>query len=437
MKAINPDASNKVPKNVIPIRNGRILHASADLDAYGGDWILLKHGADHFPGYADAPLKFVDQSPQLTDAQYDAAGVLPIDTGRQRFDHHRAEGRLPDSSAVKLVCEYVGVSDPATLAIAEEIHYGDNNPGISNTQLGGLVKSANHSLKRGGLEIAKWLYQALDVLHSQLTMHFLEGEGEKSGLTYFEAMVEGNWFKKDTQYVPHIRKLLNASIKWSSNPGSTPDSDRTYYTELDFIIRAMQRNGKGDEEICLWLDKTIRFLIADQVLFEKALKVVAENRNKRSVRALFDSGVGSIAYCMLHTDNPMSLSAANFSEFDLTGIRNHKGQVQIFLQRKTRLSLDTLVAMIRSMDADPATRAKLDWQDLMKDGIHPAAPNWHYDRKTKRLFNGSNTHPGVPPTQLESRDIAEAMINAFHPEQIERWMTAHKITVPTNVAIAA
>lgn len=425
---INPDPANKTPKTVIPIKNAVILHTSPDFDAYGGYYFAQRFGTAHFPGVDEAPMKFVDKSPQMADSQYDAAGVLPFDTGYGRFDHHRPNGRIPDSSTVKLVCEYMGVTDQAMLSIAEEIHWGDNNRGVTDTQIGGLIKSANRNSPSSRVTVySEFVVPALDAIHKQLSWNFSSTNSEASALAFLEGMIQSGWIKTE-KLQERMRRMFKASGERSEGAGQTGDSERTFLTEIDFIVRCFQRNGVEQKDIFTWLRTPVNMIKADEALFEKALDEVRGNPNKLSIDARMPDGDERIWGSFIRSDNPMILRAANFCQQDVVAIRNKRNQTQIMLSHKTGLTLDSLTAMIRWLEAPQDARQTLEWNDLMKDGIHEAAPNWYYERKRGQLFNGSLTHPGMKPTSIGAQGIVDAMNHAFHPKRIARWQSDRKIT---------
>lgn len=76
-------------------------------------WLLREFGRDAFPGIEKAKLEFWNQVPPgKTADQYEADGVLLIDIGGGKFDHHQEEHhRDLQTCATSLVAQHLGVAD--------------------------------------------------------------------------------------------------------------------------------------------------------------------------------------------------------------------------------------------------------------------------------------------------------------------------------------
>ncbi len=443
MSAIRVIPENATPQAVIPI-NEIVLHTFGDADAFVGAYLVKRNGELHFPGAANATVRFVDQGANLGNATYDRMKILPIDTGYGRFDHHLPKGRIKDSSSVKLVSEYLGVSSPAMLCIAEEIHWGDNNRGVPDTKFGGLIKAINRNMPCAGNVIMNWLYPALDILERQLAMNYSAVANELGALEYLRGLMADE--RHNAHYrTPEIQKrlveLFTESNKRALDPSIEDSRGQTFFTEIDFVVRALQRCGKPNDEIFKWISLPINALALDQALFNRALGEMATASNHWAIDARSRDGDLQIAASLVRTDNLAILRAANSSRMknlcrrDIIAVYNTRGNVMIALNNRS-LTLDTVVAMIRWTDADEDTRDKLDWNDLMKDGEHSAAPNWHYERDRGQLFCGSPTHPGVKPTRIAPQGVIDAMTYGFHPALIDKWQTRRGIPTKSQQDVA-
>lgn len=400
-----------------------LAHTNAHPDEAFGIWCGRKHGMKHFPGIDTAVMKSVDKSPELTDAEYDAKGILPFGCGMGRFDDHCATGRLPNTSTAMLVMRYLGVTDKATLAIGNEVHWCDTNAGVLNTQLAELVKAAYRTMPGKDGIIMPIMMKVFEALYEQLTMNYSEGRSEHGALNYFESYVKSGIFK-DPAHQKRVRTMLQKSAEAKNKPGS----GRTFYTDLDFIVRAMQRTGVPQADIGEFMRFAFTTLEADLIMFDKALEGVDKEKNQFTAPAKSGQREGNLQCVMVHTDNRMTLRAANWRHKQLTVIRNSKGQVQIFIDRKTGLTLDTVMAMIRWMETPVHERTKLNWHDLATtSGSHPTAPHWYYNREHAQIFNGSDTHPGEKATELASQAFIEINRHAFHPANINKWQFMHGV----------
>lgn len=79
-------------------------------------FLLYEFGESQFPGISKAGLKFWTALPEgKTAAGLEAEGVLAIDLGGGRFDHHVAAGQKKTESAATLIAKHLGVVDKSEL----------------------------------------------------------------------------------------------------------------------------------------------------------------------------------------------------------------------------------------------------------------------------------------------------------------------------------
>ena len=255
---------------------------------------------------------------------------------------------------------------------------------------------------------------ALDAIHTRLTMKYATGPSELGIKDFFVTAVKNKVFP-NKEVIERVRQLLDRSLERQTES----------VTELDYIVRALQRCSVTANDTYEWARFAFDALKHDQELFQEALEIVGQRKNM-----LENVQVGDrmMTVTLVHTDNPMALRASNYRRRPLTLIRNSRGQVQIIADPKKNLRLDTLMAMIRWMETPENERARLDWSDLTtKDGIHPTAPNWFYNRSKGQIFNGSQTHPGVKATEIHSQNFIEMIRHAFCGRGIGIWTGLRKI----------
>ena len=321
--------------------------------------------------------------------------------------------------------DYLEVTEEATLKIGKEAHWCDNNPGVSSTQLANIIKSFHRPFPAKTDLMLKWAGEAFDALRYQLNMPFVGEGGEYTVLTYFQAMVEKGWYKDRACNTGRIVRLLETSIKNSK----ANSSERTYYTELNFIVQAMQRSGRTHAHVYEWLTTAFNCMTKDEVLFNEALKEVGEKRSRYTVSIKPANGEHPyLRMCFLHTDNPMALAAANFARQQIVVLRNTQNQVQIFIDKRSGHNLDVVIGMMRWMEASPEMREQISFHDMCgTSGNMACAQHIHYKPEAGQILNGSPTHPDVPATKLASQTIVDIVCQAFHPVLISRWMRDHSV----------
>ena len=92
-----------------------ILPGKLHVDIVVALLLLREYGESKFPGISKAKLKFVDSVPgEFKPKDLEATGVIAIDTGGGRFDHHDDETKLAKECSTTLVAKYLGINqDPA------------------------------------------------------------------------------------------------------------------------------------------------------------------------------------------------------------------------------------------------------------------------------------------------------------------------------------
>lgn len=425
------NGTNGIAKNPITAKI-RVMHIDAHQDEAFADKAVLWHGTTRYPGFAEAKLRPVGENPTWTQEQCDASGYVLFGCGLGRYDDHSPTGRKPNCSSTKLVLDDLEVTEEATLKIGREVHWCDNNPGVTNTQLANLVKSFHRHFPARTELLLKWTGEAFDALRNQLSMPFV-GEGQEySAGKYFKGMLDAGWYKDKACNTKRIEKMLETSAK----NATMHTSDRTFYTELDFIVRAMQRSGKTHKQVYDWITTAFNCLTKDEVLFGQALEGLRERKNKYMVPFKDETGTHHLRFCMLHTDNPMSLAAANFARQQIIALRNSRGQVQIFIEKRTGFNLDVVIGMMRWMESSDQMRKAIGFRDMCgTDGSMACASHLHYNRAIGQILNGTPTHPNVPATALASQMIIEIIQDAFHPLHISRWLQKHGVTKRKKVSV--
>lgn len=105
-------AASRAPKHdPIPTRK-IILFPKIQPDTAAAVFLLRKYGEALFPGAASAEIEFMAALPPGTSAEeWEKEGVLLIDHGKSRFDHHTDEHGRRKECASSLVARDLGVAD--------------------------------------------------------------------------------------------------------------------------------------------------------------------------------------------------------------------------------------------------------------------------------------------------------------------------------------
>ncbi len=387
-------------------------HTNPHTDEVFGIWYLRKFGEYHFPGIHSAKIIFLNKDPELSDKEYDAVKILPIGIGKGRFDEHKFSGPRKHS-ATSLIVRFIANKDKAALLLATEIHRCDIKSGVRDTQLAEIVKTVHRTKNNGSATILKWLLPTFDVLYEQLRFHYDIADNEVGVTGFFDKIVESKWYEGvEERTLNSIRRRLQKSEEITRNCRSS--TSESTYTEIDYIVRSMQRVGKTPDEIYNWLHFVISCMIDDRKQFVETL-IALRNKEVR-----FGAGDGLRA-CFIQGANPTSLRAANHKRYDVIALRNSIGQHQIFLGSDVKdKNLDVMISVIRWLELSPEDKKKVRFEDLAVAGEHELVKHWYYDPEHRCIFNGSQSRPGVPPSLIQPSIMRKIVANSFNEEHIRR-----------------
>ncbi len=102
-------------------------------------------------------------------------------------------------------------------------------------------------------------------------------------------------------------------------------------------------------------------------------------------------------------------------------VAKSSGNVVIMSRPDSKVILKDVAKVLRieehlaSGSSEPLPR----WDVLAEEGTLPLVPEWHYFKAGESLFNGSKTHPDVPPTRLGLDRIVELVKLALNTSTFE------------------
>lgn len=130
-----------------------VLPTRSQPDTIVAIFLLKKFSESHFPGIKEAEINFWQVVPEgETEETLDRQGIILIDLGGGRFDHHSARTK---TTASNLIAEYLGVNeDPALAKLLEYAERDDffgkgtisNDPLDRAFGLSALIAALNKSL---------------------------------------------------------------------------------------------------------------------------------------------------------------------------------------------------------------------------------------------------------------------------------------------------
>jgi len=144
----------------------------------------------------------------------------------------------------------------------------------------------------------------------------------------------------------------------------------------------------------------------DQILFIEAEKLFKEAEKI----SLYNDKFMVIA----ETDNNQFLKVALREGATLIVVKNSKGHVQIFTQKKDEINVANIAAAIRFEEAElSGNKDLINFETLRRDGTSEIAKNWHLFKQGGMLLNGSSTTPDQKPTALSLELIVDIVLKVI------------------------
>jgi hypothetical protein len=405
-----------------------LIHKFVHLDEILAVILLRRYGEAKFPGVSRAEVLLVSDDPKGDDVFYDAEGVIPVGCGGGRFNEHRpSSGRIAQQCAATLVADYLGIRDkPGIKELLAEVLRCDTQSGVHNFQMAELLKTSNRCLPGGERATIRFAEEAIPIILQQLTYSLAARNGTERGIG--DLLEE--WLGKNTvdaKIQAYLRRLAKES------------AEQRQITGLDFIVRAMQRQGKPLKEVREWVDFAFGRLVQDQTEFFRMVEEIRPDQTtgpggcSREYRMGMTSDgrrFREVKVLVVNSDDRWAGRAALYLHYPIHIIRKSNGQTQIFCNKGSGLGPDEvgdIVAHLRFWEVEGDT--KLTWMELREPGRVERSPAWYYFAEAGQIFNGSNSHPDVPATKLSIDAIIAAVRRALNFPALQRWQKEQGIKI--------
>ena len=120
------------------------------LDPVAAIWVLRHYGEQAFPGVKGAPVEFCESNVEYSESErkkIESEGVIMIDLGGGRFDHHNDQNKIEETST-SLVAEALGIDGNAELSALISYIREDDLQGLHN-RFGDLAQLMKVMYKQG------------------------------------------------------------------------------------------------------------------------------------------------------------------------------------------------------------------------------------------------------------------------------------------------
>jgi hypothetical protein len=217
------------------------------------------------------------------------------------------------------------------------------------------------------------------------------------------------------------RQILNANMGLEDDPA------------LEFILDFVRRNdlnGSGSmfdigsltrkmyktyppEVVINWASMALDSVYQEQLRFAKE---AAEEFGSRAKKFTLKNSAKVI---IIESDNDLVAKFARSRRGGFASVviqKGNTGNVQVFSNRKSHVRIDMakIAQFIRLEEQKRKGRVvTLKPEELRRDGEVKGAEEWHYFQKGQMLFNGSLSHPDVPPTNLDLDTIRRIVCNCI------------------------
>ncbi len=400
-----------------------IVHERPHWDEIVGVWLAQTYGGGKYVGLDKAAIRFVEEDPLGGDNRFDSEGLYPIGTGKGRCDDKGPDGkRKAGKCSALLVAEDLGVEkNQELILLLEETLHCDTQKGVRLTQLAEALKLIMLKFGTAGQEF--FLQHSLTVVGAivaQCANRYTAGRGEKGALDFFEGFVRNGRFT-DQRIIGFMRKQLQIGAAHTES-----------VTEIDFVLRAMQRNGTSLKDTTEFARFILQHVYQVQEHIRDLSQVIkpdnkthrGQNSREFVTTGLFDDCERPVRFIIVDSDDPFAHRATSYLRYDVHVIRQSTGNVQVFANTSKGVKLHVVAAMIRWLEL-PSDQ-KTGFLDELEDaGIIEGVSHWYYFVEAQMLFNGSQTHTGVRPTELAGQAIVDVLRHAFHPREIGKWKALH------------
>lgn len=339
-----------------------ITHPSVDIDAAAVPAILNYAGV-HLPRLTFEALDQGGKIRNMTPEELLAEGIMTVDVGGGKFDHHPAE-RFPGECATTLIYKLI--------------------PDIMKNEK--LDKFVSFVLSRD----TKQTQQPFDLSH---ICKILATNNEDKAVCRYVSEAFETWMclngstpnkelflKIFEEFAKGKKNIPQIILKYKENV----ENDKT--SNIPDLLRITAENTRDLVRIVL------EEAYLNQLEFDEARKMM-EKVPRVALEGSFQRELGDRFLTYAQTDNKQFVRAALYEGFSVVIVKNNKGQVQIFSQANHHIPMRDITSAII------AEEIKISGEDGRK--------RWYFHQAAKSLLNGSRTTPNKIPTALSLEKIVE------------------------------
>jgi hypothetical protein len=375
-------------------------HTRPDLDVVASVWMFKEYGDEKMKKAALWFLKGGDEElNQIT-------GIVLIDRGRGKFDHHGRTNTTGETSA-SLVAKKLGIVDEKSIQQLLALVQRSDLQGISEPfDASDLIKCLQRNNRISDEEIIE-----IGVRIIQDTIEFRKNALPRDNQWLREIIFD---FLKEKMLVP---PKFQRYLELLANP--------KFERPFDLVEIAVVEKMRSEKEAEDFVKKLLEIEYKDSAEYLEALGIVKNAWKKK---------VNSLIICAAITDNSKFNPAARAKGAAVIVQRNSDGHNQIYFdsQKVNEQIVNSIISMVR-LEECLVRKRKIPKRDLRKPGRIEEIPEWYYyvapiiigkKKKPGRfILNGSLTAPDVPPSKISWETllyIVECAI-LYQPLNWARW----------------
>ncbi|MBD3311131.1 MAG: hypothetical protein GF349_01375 [Candidatus Magasanikbacteria bacterium] len=402
-----------------------VMHVRPHLDELLAFFLAGCYGYDIFHGIIDAKIEFWGTGILLpggkTADELEKEGYLLIGIGGGRFDEHKEGGRN-GKCAASLMAEFLGISHyPEIKRLIEYAQQSDAFGDKDKFAFASIIKTAQRNHK-DPKEVVDWVYDILaDYMDCMLGKNIAVQPGPDLNDIIFgyldsekiDLSSQGNpedligTLLEISKVRPEYRLLAQYMGSLSSRSEDTFD----LLTMVEWIRRT--RPDEVVEEMEIYLNA----YMAEQYDFHYHAETEIKNFG---TWYNFDSKIGRIKALVVQSDLQAVNAYARWRHrAGLIVQQNSTGNVQIYTNRKNRVDLRDIMAILRveEMSCKGGSLGETpDWDYIRQEGSIEEVPNWYFENRPGWILNGSLSHPGVEPTRINLERLVRLIRLGLKPD---------------------
>ncbi len=381
------------------------VHCNPHLDEVFGIWLLRRQGAKQYPGATTASIIFWETGGNTPDRRRAAEweekeGVLALGIGGGKFDEHGPGDIEPKvgECVASLIATDLGITDdPRLQSLLEYARRVDTTATDSPLALASLIKAMHDAREHTAEFVIEWAIQALDALY-QLDQMVAMPTAETCPVLIDTARLlefdHDHWLKR--QLKEAFSDKLNAACG------------------LPRIVQALQGlHDKGT--VSNWVRITLQAIKTRQKCFNDAARDF-EQAQKKTVTG----PKGEVKLVVMKTDNRAASRFARKQGSGITIQQTPRGNIQLFINKSTGVSLVDVARMVRIEEQRRRKRiVTVDFETLGSEGSVPGAECWYYHAEGEMLLNGSLSHRQVEPTKIPIDELVDLVEKGINPHYFD------------------